>query len=147
MNIDQLREEIAIDEGVKYEIYLDHLGLPTFGIGHLVRDDDPEFGEPIGTTVSEERVNECFDQDVAIVIDDCKTLYDDWDDLPGEAQLIIANMMFNMGRPRLSQFKGMKAGVDARDWNEAADQMVDSKWYYQVTNRAERLVKRMREIA
>ena len=42
MNIDQLREEIAEDEGVKYEIYLDHLGLPTFGIGHLVRDDDPE---------------------------------------------------------------------------------------------------------
>ena len=42
MNIEQLREEIAVDEGVKYEIYLDHLGLPTFGIGHLVRDDDPE---------------------------------------------------------------------------------------------------------
>jgi len=147
MNIDQLREEIAIDEGVKYEIYLDHLGLPTFGIGHLVRDDDPESGEPVGTTVSEERVNECFDQDVAIVIDDCKTLYDDWDDLPGEAQLIIANMMFNMGRPRLSQFKGMKRGVDARDWDAAADEMVDSKWYYQVTNRAERLVERMRAIA
>lgn len=36
MNIDKLREELKIDEGVKYEIYLDHLDLPTFGIGHLV---------------------------------------------------------------------------------------------------------------
>ena len=27
MNIDKLREELKIDEGVKYEIYLDHLGL------------------------------------------------------------------------------------------------------------------------
>ena len=35
MNIDKLREELKIDEGCKYEIYLDHLGLPTFGIGHL----------------------------------------------------------------------------------------------------------------
>ena len=147
MNIEQLREEIAVDEGVKYEIYLDHLGLPTFGIGHLVRDDDPESGQPVGTAVSEDRVNECFDKDVEIVINDCRQLYEDFDDLPGEAQLIIANMMFNMGRPSLSKFKGMKAGVDARDWNEAADQMVDSRWYYQVTNRAERLVQRMRNIA
>jgi len=147
MNIEQLREEIAIDEGVKYEIYLDHLGLPTFGIGHLVRDDDPEFGQPVGTAVSEDRVNECFDKDVEIVIDDCRQLYEDFDDLPGEAQLIIANMMFNMGRPRLSQFKGMKRGVDARDWNAAADEMVDSRWYRQVTNRADRLVERMRAIA
>ena len=146
MNIEQLREEISVDEGIKYEIYLDHLDLPTFGIGHLVRDDDPEYGQPVGTAVSEDRVNECFDKDVEIVIDDCRQLYEDFDDLPAEAQLIIANMMFNMGRPRLSQFKGMKRGVDARDWNAAADEMVDSRWYDQVTNRAQRLVERMRNI-
>ena len=147
MNIDQLREELKIDEGVKYEIYLDHLGLPTFGIGHLVVDRDPEFEEPVGTPVSESRVNECFDQDVAIMLGECRKLYEDFDDLPEEAQLIIANMMFNMGRPRLSKFKGMKRGVDARDWNAAADEMVDSRWYRQVTNRADRLVQRMRALA
>jgi lysozyme len=146
MNIEQLCEEIANDEGIKYEIYLDHLGLPTFGIGHLVTEDDPEHGEPVGTEVSEERVNECFDKDVETVLADCRILYEDFDDLPEEAQLIIANMMFNMGRPRLSQFKGMKRGVDARDWNAAADEMVDSRWYRQVTNRANRLVERMRSI-
>ena len=54
--------------------------------------------------------------------------------------------MFNMGYPRLSKFKGMKRGVDARDWNKAADEMVDSRWYKQVTNRADRLVERMRNI-
>ena len=147
MNIEQLREELKIDEGVKYEIYLDHLELPTFGIGHLVLDSDPEFGEPIGTPVSEDRVNECFDQDVEVVLGECRILYPDFDDLPEDAQLIIANMMFNMGRPRLSKFKGMKRGVDARDWNAAADEMVDSAWYRQVTNRADRLVERMRALA
>ena len=147
MNLDQLRMELEYDEGCKYEIYLDHLGLPTFGIGHLVTEDDPEHGQEVGTTVSEERVIEVFEKDVQVTIDECKKLYDDWFDLPDEAQLIIANMMFNMGRPRLSQFKGMKAGIDARDWNQAADEMVDSKWYRQVTNRADRLVTRMRDIA
>jgi lysozyme len=79
-------------------------------------------------------------------VSDCKTLYPDFESLPEDAQRIIANMMFNMGRPRLSKFKGMKRGVDAQDWNAAADEMVDSNWYRQVTNRAERLVTRMRNI-
>lgn len=146
MNIDQLRMELEYDEGCKYEIYLDHLGLPTFGIGHLVTEDDPEHGQEVGTPIEEARVIEVFEKDVEVTIGECKVLYDDWDDLPEEVQLIIANMMFNMGRPRLSQFKGMKRGVDARDWNAAADEMVDSKWYRQVTNRADRLVTRMRAV-
>jgi hypothetical protein len=46
----------------------------------------------------------------------------------------------------LSKFKGMKRGVDARDWNAAADEMVDSAWYRQVPNRAKRLVEKMRNV-
>ena len=146
MNIEQLRKELEVDEGVKYEIYNDHLGYPTFGIGHLVRDSDPEAGAALGTPISEDRVIEAFNEDVETVLSDCAILYDDFDELPEEVQLIIANMMFNLGRPRLSKFKGMKSGVDSRDWNKAADEMVDSAWYRQVTNRAERLVTRMRAI-
>ena len=121
--------------------------LPTFGIGHLVRDDDPESGLPVGTPVDNDRVVEAFESDIETVLSDCNKLYPDFDDLPEEAQRVIANMMFNMGRPRLSKFKGMKSGVDARDWNRAADEMVDSRWYRQVTNRADRLVTRVRALA
>ena len=147
MNIEQLRKELEVDEGVKYEIYNDHLGYPTFGIGHLVLGSDPEHEQPVGTPVTEDRVIEAFNEDVKNVLSDCNILYDDFDDLPEEAQLIIANMMFNLGRPRLSKFKGMKAGVDAKDWNKAADEMVDSAWYRQVPNRAGRLVARMKALA
>ena len=146
MNLDKLREEIKYDEGSVNEIYLDHLGLPTFGIGHLVTEWDEEYGWEVGTPVSEDRCNECFDTDIQTVLGDCNILYPDFNELPEEAQRIIANMMFNMGRPRLSKFKGMKRGVDARDWNAAADEMVDSRWYRQVTKRADRLVERMRNV-
>jgi len=146
MNMEKLQEELENDEGVKYEIYNDHLGYPTFGIGHLILDSDPEYGSSTGTEVSEDRVKEAFASDVVGVVSDCETLYPDFEELPEEAQRIIANMMFNMGRPRLSKFKGMKRGVDAQDWNMAADEMVDSSWYKQVTNRADRLVERMRSI-
>ena len=112
MNIDQLRIELAEDEGCKYEIYLDHLGLPTCGIGHLVTAQDPESALSVGTAISEERVQSLFRRDVAVTLEDCKRLYENFDELPEEVQLIVANMMFNMGLPRLSKFKGMKAGVD-----------------------------------
>ena len=146
MNIEQLREELERDEGIIYKIYNDHLGYATFGIGHLVLESDPEYGAPLGTAVSEERCYEVFEQDVQTVLSDCEKLYEDFYDLPEDAQLIIANMMFNMGLTRLSKFKGMKRGVDARDWETAADEMVDSRWYTQVQRRADRLVVRMRSV-
>ena len=64
MNVDNLREQLKIDEGVKYEIYNDHLGYATFGIGHLIVEGDEEHGKPLGTPVSEERVNAIFEEDV-----------------------------------------------------------------------------------
>ena len=69
MDIQKLRQEIEADEGNVHEIYLDHLNLPTFGIGHLVRDTDPEHGQPVGTPVSEERVNSCFDNVIPFTFD------------------------------------------------------------------------------
>ena len=147
MDVDKLRKQLEIDEGVVHEIYLDHLGYATFGIGHLVRDTDPENGWEVGTAISESRCIEAFESDIMGVLSDCETLYPDFGDLPEEAQQIIANMMFNLGRPRLSKFKGMKAGVAARDGERAADEMVDSSWYRQVTNRADRLVERMRALS
>ena len=146
MDLEKLRKQLEIDEGVEYKIYKDHLGYLTFGVGHLVLEFDSEYRLPAGSPVSKSRVIEAFESDCETVLRDCSILYKDFDDLPEEAQQVIANMMFNMGRPRLSKFKGMKRGVDARDWNAAADEMVDSGWYRQVTNRAERLVKRMREV-
>ena len=146
MNLRKLRAQLAIDEGIKYEVYNDHLGYATFGIGHLVLESDPEYGQEVGTPVNESRVVKAFEKDCDGVLRDCNILYTDFHYLPEEAQQIIANMMFNMGRTRLSKFRGMKRGVDARDWDAAADEMVDSSWYKQVTNRAERLVKRMRAI-
>ena len=74
MNTDtfnEMTEEIKADEGVVNEIYLDHLGLPTVGVGHLIREDDPEHGLDVGTQVSEERVANCFMVDVACTIEEC----------------------------------------------------------------------------
>jgi lysozyme len=143
MNIANLREQLKIDEGVKYEIYNDHLGYPTFGIGHLITEADDEYGKPVGTPVSEERVNAVFDSDVEIYISEAKKVFPNLDSLPAEAQEVIVNMCFNMGAPRLSKFKKFIAAVNESNWITAGVEMLDSRWAKQVGNRAIRLRDRI----
>ena len=148
MNREAVYEQLKIDEGVEYVIYNDHLGYPTFGVGHLVIDSDPEVGLPIGTPITEERVKECFEADLDLAIGECDALYGkgNFNDLPDEVQQILVNMMFNMGRTRLSKFKNFNAAILDHDWKTAATEGRDSLWYRQVTNRAERLMTRMENV-
>ena len=79
-------------------------------------------------------------------IHDCKKIFDDWNAMNEEVKLIMANMMFNLGYPRFSKFKLMIQAVRDGDHIEAANQMKQSRWYKQVTNRAERLISRMKGV-
>ena len=148
MNREAVFEQLKIDEGVEYKVYLDHLGYPTFGVGHLVLKSDPEYGSEVGTAVSEERVAECFDKVLDTAIDECYQLYGPgtFNNFPGEVQEILINMMFNMGRPRLSKFKNFNIALIEQDWIKASEEMIDSAWYRQVGNRAKRLVERMKNV-
>lgn len=146
MNREEVQKQLMIDEGVKYTIYLDHLGYPTFGIGHLITEKDPEYGQEVGTDIDAKRVGEVFQSDLDITISECEALYEKWDGFPGEVQEILVNMMFNLGRTRLSKFKNMKKALDKADWATAAIEGRDSRWYKQVTNRAERLMKRLENV-
>lgn len=147
MNREAVFEQLKIDEGVVYEIYLDHLNYPTFGVGHLIKESDGEYGASVGTKISPERVAEAFDHDLNVAIYECAVLYGDgfhcW---PDEVQQILVNMMFNLGRPRLSKFKNMYLHLQNEDWVNAAVEGRDSKWYRQVTNRAERLMVRLENV-
>jgi len=146
MNIEQLRKELELDEGCKHETYLCSQNVVTGGIGHMITEWDDEKYLEVGVEIPEEQVRAWFDKDIETVLSDCELLYDDFDHLPEDAQLIIANMMFNLGYPRLKKFVKMKAAIDQRAWNEAANQVIDSNYYRQLPNRAGRLVKRMRSL-
>jgi len=144
MNLIKLQNEIADDEGVKYEIYRCSEGYPTGGIGHLITEWDEEYYEqPIGTKIPNEQVDDWFAKDIQVTLKDCEIIFEEFDSLPQEAQLVIANMCFQLGRPRLSKFKNFIAAVKDQDWDRAADEMKDSRWYKQTTARAERLISRI----
>jgi lysozyme len=56
----------------------------------------------------------------------------------------LVNMAFNLGPTRLSGFKKFIAAFNARDWDGAVIEMLDSKWAKQVGERSSRLAKMVR---
>ena len=143
MNIEKLREELKVDEGCIEEIYLDHLGYHTFGIGHLITNKDKEWGEPVGTKISTKRINECFKNDIEIVFKELDRNLSWWRELQDDIQLVLANMCFNLGITRLKKFKKFLTALSEKDWELAATEMMDSRWATQVKQRAVRLQKRV----
>lgn len=149
MDIEKLKNQLIIDEGIKYQIYTDTKGYATFGIGHKLTSSDPEYyyyknlksGEVIN--VSQQRVDQAFENDVAIALKACQQCFPDFDFFLEEVQQIIANMMFNIGQPVFSEFHKFIEAITCKNYKTAAQEMVDSSWYSQVGNRAKRLYNRM----
>jgi lysozyme len=143
MNLVTLQNEIADDEGVKYETYNCSLGHLTGGIGHLITEWDTEYyDKPIGTKIPNEQVNEWFENDIQVSIKDCQGIFSNFESLPENIQHVLVNMSFQLGKPRLSKFKKMIAAVEDMNWEKMADEMQDSTWRWQTPNRAQRLIKR-----
>ena len=141
MNLIKLQDEISKDEGIKFETYRCSLGHLTGGIGHLITEWDEEiYSGPVGTAIPTEQVNDWFAKDIETTIKDCNLLFSQFDNLPEDIQRVLANMCFQLGRPRLSKFKNMIAAVNDLDWAKMADEMENSRWFKQTPNRAKRLI-------
>ena len=143
MNLEELKEDIAKEEGLKYEIYRCSEGYPTAGIGHLITEWDEEYyGMPIGTEVSKEQVDKWFEADLYVAINDMEKFTADMQ-VDENVKECITHMVFQLGLPRLNKFKNFKQALIDGDIAKAQAEMQDSLWYRQTTNRAERLIEKM----
>ena len=148
MNIEELQEELVADEGKKLEIYMCTADKRTVGIGHMLTPVDLEWELNVGDTISEDRCDQLFFADIKMTINDCENVFSNWDELNGEAQKICANMMFNLGRSRMKNFKKFIAALDEvpPNFSNAALEMADSRWHEQLPARSQRLIDRMKAI-
>lgn len=142
--LDDIRMDISKHEGVVFGIYLDHLGNKTMGIGHLITREDPEFDLPEGYMVSEDRVMDLFEEDFEQAVTDANRAVPLLYARPVPVQRVMVNMAFQLGYPRLKTFKRTLAYVHQCQYNEAADEMMDSLWARQTPKRAQYLSELMR---
>lgn len=153
-----LTELITHHEGVRNKVYKDSKGIPTIGIGfNLNSIQAAKTLKSMGISYSnvlagkrnltDKEISYLFNISLDQAISDAAKFFPDIDHLPPPAQIILVDMAFNLGYTRLAKFKNFKAALEERNYRLAANEMVDSRWYYQVGNRSKRLVGIMRSLA
>ena len=129
---DMLNEFTPWAEGKRQFAYEDSVGKLTIGIGRNLSDRG----------LSDEEIQYLFDRDRDAAIKEAES-FPWFGGLNTVRKMVIADMIFNMGLPRFSSFVRTIAAIEARDYEAAARQMMDSKWFRQTGRRAQRLVSMM----
>ncbi len=130
-----LRQSVMASEGLRLKPYLDTAGKWTVGYGRNLTD--------VGISKLEAEV--LLDHDLAQAEVDCRRSFQWFATLNDVRQRVLVDMCFNLGLPRLQEFRRMLAAVAAHDYDGAANEMLASRWAEQVKGRAQRLARMMRE--
>ena len=142
MDLETLQADIMREEGhLVLEPYQDHLGYWTIGCGHLIRDDEKD---ELMNPISEERAKELFRKDLDVSIKDAETFCEGMD-IDDNVKECVTHMSFQLGLPKLNQFKKFKKALQNNDIETAIIEMKDSRAYNQTTNRWDRLIEKMRK--
>ena len=149
-----LIDKLVVSEGLRLQVYKDTLGIDTIGIGRNLEDrgiskeeldwmDIPSIDHVYEWGITEADAVYLATNDVQIVEEELVRAHPCVDRLDSVRQLILIDMAFNMGVPRLCKFKKMWAAVECGDYPTAAKEMLDSRWAKQVKGRATKLANAM----
>ena len=101
--LDDLIEDLKRHESVEYKIYADSLhgaSYTSLGVSHRIKPSEKYYGEPIGTQVSEEDVQFYLRQDAQNAVKNSIRLFQNFQNIPKTAKLVLSNMMFTLGYGR-----------------------------------------------
>lgn len=138
MDIERLKAILREEEGLRLIRYKDHLLNETIGYGHQ-RSDLPE-------TCTEEQAEQWLDGDVKVAMLIARTFmsYIGFELLSETRKIVLVAMAFQLGN-RLFDFRKFHHALFAKNYDKAADEMLDSLWAKQTPERAERMAQMMRE--
>jgi lysozyme len=127
-----------VDEGKIPHAYQDSEGFWTIGCGRLI-------DQRLGGGLSDDEINYLLNNDVFRADKEARSLFAGFDRLSDARKAVLVNMAFNLGQTRLAGFQRLREAVKEQDWEQAAAEMLDSRWAKQVGNRAVRLANQMRQ--
>jgi len=137
-NLGGLKNTIRLNEGVRHNVYLDSRKNPTVGVGfNLSRKDAGEKFRQANIDVvelvankvplSNTQIENLFDLSLIDALNDVRNVIKDFDSLSSGRQIALADMMFQLGKPRFLKFERMIKHVNNKNWPKAAEQLLDSK--------------------
>jgi lysozyme len=146
MNTQRVIEQLKRHEGLRLYVYDDATGReirkgsrvqghPTIGVGRLLTS---------ARGLSTIEIEMLLENDIEVVVDELNRNVPWWNELNESRQAVMVNLCFNLGWPRLSLFENMLDAAEKGNWDRAADELMDSKWFRQVGLRGLELVEQLR---
>jgi lysozyme len=136
VNLSDLKAQLRRHEGVIDHAYQDSEGYWTIGVGRLI-------DERKGGKLRPDEIDYLLENDLKFLMADLDRVLPWWRELSENRQLVIADMVFNMGLKGLMGFRKALQAVQEGRWADAAREMLDSRWAAQVGSRAIRLADMM----
>jgi len=142
MNLEYVKNRIKVHEGFRSTPYYCSANKLTVGYGHMVKEGE-EFCE--GIEYDKAQLEELFNEDFKTALDDANNIISEQDlNIPDLAKEVLIEMCFQLGKPRVSKFKKMLAALKDNKFQQAADEMIDSRWHKQTPERCKSLAHIMR---
>ena len=137
--------QLKTDEGLRLESYRCPTGHWSLGYGrNLEAHPDVDYPAEAGVACTEAQAEHWLMLDVADAELSTLLRWPWMQSLPSGVFEAILNMAFNMGVQTLSTFVNTLAALKAHNFEEAAHNLEQSRWYSQVGNRAKRVVAQVR---
>ena len=141
----ELVEQLKRHEGWRASEYLDTEGVPTNGYGHNLRANPTGLGIRLPRTITRQMGEDLLIEDIEKTVDSLNKTWPHFAVMKhGARRDVLINMAFNLGVAKFMGFRGVLMAVESGDYEEAAEEMLDSKWARQVGKRADELARIMR---
>ena len=124
-----LLESIKHHEGFVEHVYDDSLGIPTIGYGFAIKD----------LILDEDIAEDILIRKLEKLKRNANARFKWLEDMPQEVQAVVLNMCYQLGVTGVSKFRKAISALQEGDWQEAADEMLDSLWARQTPDRATEL--------
>jgi len=126
---------IKLHEGLRLKPYECLAGYLTIGYGRNIQLN--------GITINEAEM--LLDNDIERVVKELEKWLTVFKELSDNRKAALIDMSYNLGFNKLFQFRKFLAALQKQDFEEAAKEMLDSKWAAQVGNRATVLANMIKE--
>ena len=133
--LEEIAGRLKIEEGWSPTIYQCSQGKWTLGFGRNV--------DPTGPGITEAEGEILLKNDIERTIDELRTTFSWCDKLDPSRAAVLTEIAFQMGLTTLRQFKLMLSALAQGDHDEAANQLLSSRYAKQVPARAARYAERL----
>lgn len=140
MDLGKLRTQLIKHEGLKLQVYLDTVGIPTIGVGHNLKAKPLTIDVSHGITTDQAMA--ILDTDLAFTTSFLTKNCPWWLGLDDCRQRAITDLAFNL-MGKLLDFKHMIAAIQVKDWPLASKELLSSTFAAQTGQRAKDLAHQL----